>query len=194
MATIVSESTTESTPAPIVTTDKCLIRAYALSDAQALADAGNHPEIVAYMRDTFPNPYTLESANFWIDFALKMDPMVNFVICTLDGTPAGGIGLKPQNDVDSRNWELGYWVAMDHWGKGVATSAAKAFSLWAFKQFPDLLRIEAGVFSDNTGSMKVLERIGFTKEGVKRRAIYKKGKIMDLAIYGLLREEAERLG
>ncbi|KAI1760683.1 acyl-CoA N-acyltransferase [Hypoxylon sp. FL1150] len=193
MATTTSESTSESRPAPIVTTDKCLIRAYTLSDVEPLARAANHPEIVAYMRDTFPHPYTIENSTFWVDFAMKGDPMVNFVICTLDGTPAGGIGLKPQKDVDYRNWELGYWVAKDHWGKGIASSASKAFSVWAFKQFPDLLRMEAGVFGDNTGSMKVLERVGYTKEGVKRRAICKKGKIMDLVIYSLLREEAERL-
>ncbi|XXG96794.1 hypothetical protein Hte_003085 [Hypoxylon texense] len=186
-------TTSESAPTPIVVTDKCLIRPYALIDVEPLAEAANLPEIVAYMRDTFPHPYTIESSKFWVDFAMKGDPMVNFIICTLDGTPAGGIGLIPRKDVDHRNWELGYWVAKDHWGKGIATSAVKGFSSWAFTKFPDLLRLEAGVFSENTASMKVLGRTGFTKEGVKRKAICKKGKVMDLVIFSLLREEVEGL-
>ncbi|KAI4869012.1 acyl-CoA N-acyltransferase [Hypoxylon rubiginosum] len=186
-------TTLKSTPEPIVVTDKCLIRPYALSDVEPLAEAANLPEIVAYMRNTFPHPYTIESSKFWVDFAMNADPMVNFIICTPDGTPAGGIGLTPRKDVDYRNWELGYWVAKDHWGKGIATSAAKAFSLWAFKQFPDLLRLEAGVFGDNTASMKVLSRVGYTAEGVKRHAICKNGKVMDLVIFGLLRAEVEGL-
>ncbi|OTB08553.1 hypothetical protein M426DRAFT_7866 [Hypoxylon sp. CI-4A] len=184
-------TTSQSAPAPIVTTDKCYIRAYAYSDAEAAAAAANHPEIVAYMRNSFPHPYTLESANYWINFALDSDPMVNFAIFLPDGTFAGGIGLKPGQDVESRTWEVGYWIAMDHWGRGIARSALEGFSAWAFQKFPELLRLEAGVFGENTASMKVLERVGYTKEGVRRKAVFKKDKIMDLVIYGLLREDLE---
>ncbi|KAI1406081.1 acyl-CoA N-acyltransferase [Hypoxylon fuscum] len=185
--------TSKAIPAAIVTTDKCFIRAYVPSDATAASAAANTPEISKYMRNTFPYPYTLENANFWINFSLSQTPMVNFAIFALDGAFAGGIGLIPGTDIQYRTWEVGYWIGKDHWGKGIATSALKAFSAWAFKEFPELLRIDAGVLEGNAASAKVLERAGFTKEGVRRKSICKKGKVMDQVLFGLLREEVESL-
>ncbi|KAL7627183.1 hypothetical protein AAE478_003959 [Parahypoxylon ruwenzoriense] len=187
MATIIPRAA----PAPIVTTDKCYIRAYMPKDAAPMAAAANHPEISMYMRNRFPFPYTLENAKFWLEFSTSHTPTVNFGIFSPDGAFAGGIGLTPGQDVEYRTWEIGYWVARDHWGKGIATSALKAFSEWAFKEFPDLLRLEAGVFDGNAASLKVLERAGYVKEGVRRKAICKKGQVMDLVVYSLLREDLE---
>jgi RimJ/RimL family protein N-acetyltransferase len=41
--------------------------------------------------------------------------------------------------------------------------------------------------------MKVLERSGFLKDGVRRKAVFKKGKALDVSIFGLLREDLEDL-
>jgi [ribosomal protein S5]-alanine N-acetyltransferase len=82
-------------------------------------------------------------------------------------------------------------LGKDHWGKGVTTSAVKGFCKWAFATFPEILRLEAGVYQGNSGSMKVLERAGFLKEGVKRKAAFKFGQAWDVTEYGLLREDME---
>ncbi|KAI0379591.1 acyl-CoA N-acyltransferase [Hypomontagnella monticulosa] len=186
-----ADTTTPSRPAPIVTTDKCIIRSYALSDAEASAAGANHWEVVQFMRDTFPFPYTIDNANFWIDSCMKADPMVNFAIFNLEGTFVGGIGLKPLADVERRTNEVGYWIVPEHHGKGYATSALKGFTAWAFKRFPELLRIEATVFSDNKGSPKVLERVGYILEGVRRKAVIKKEKVQDILIYAMIRDDFE---
>ncbi|KAK6221047.1 hypothetical protein LQW54_001620 [Pestalotiopsis sp. IQ-011] len=175
----------------IVTTDKCFVRPLEESDAPALAAAANHPEIARFMRNRFPNPYTLDDANSWINFSSKREPRVDFCICLNDGTYAGGIGLMPSDpkDTECRTWELGYWLAKEQWGKGITTSAVKGFCQWAFAAFPELSRIEAGIYEGNDGSMKVLERVGFIKEGVRRKAVFKHGQSWDVAIFGLLRDE-----
>jgi ribosomal-protein-alanine N-acetyltransferase len=92
-----------------------------------------------------------------------------------------------------RTWEMGYWLGKDFWGKGVATSAAKGFSRWAFATFPVILRLEGCVTQGNSASMIVLERAGFVKEGVKRKAVFKNGVAADSVIYGLIREDVEGL-
>ncbi|KAI2602803.1 acyl-CoA N-acyltransferase [Hypoxylon sp. NC1633] len=186
-------TTSDPISTAIAATDKCFIRPYVFSDVEPIAAAGNHPAISAYMRNTFPFPYTLESSSQWIGSCMKDDPMVNFAICTPEGQPCGGIGLIPRKDVEYRTWEVGYWVGTEHWGKGIATSALRAFSIWALKAFPELLRLEAGVFGGNNASMKVLERAGYTKEGVRRKAICKKGEVMDQVVFGLIREDLEGL-
>ncbi|KAI1144424.1 acyl-CoA N-acyltransferase [Hypoxylon sp. FL0543] len=181
----------EPLPAPIVTTEKCIIRPYAPSDAEPMAAAANLPEITMYMRNRFPHPYTLEDSKFWIDLSVKATPMVNFAIFTPDGDFAGAIGLIPGQDVEYRTWEVGYWIAKHQWGKGIATTALKAFSVWAFKEFPELLRLEAGVFEGNNASMKVLEKANYVREGVRRKAICKRGKVLDQVLFSLLREDVE---
>ncbi|KAI0181132.1 acyl-CoA N-acyltransferase [Hypoxylon sp. FL1284] len=186
-------ATSESKPEPIVVTDKCLVRPYVVSDAPALAEAANRPEIYAFMRDTFPHPYTVENSLAWIDFAQKGDPMVNFAICSLDSMPIGAIGLKPFKDVERCTYELGYWLSKDHWGKGITTSAAKAFCVWAFKNLPDMVRLESCAFEGNFGSLAVLERAGFVKEGVRRKSAIKHGVMLDQVTYSMLREEVEGL-
>ncbi|KAI1483828.1 acyl-CoA N-acyltransferase [Daldinia eschscholtzii] len=188
-----ADNASQSIPAPIVKTDKCIIRAYAPSDAEPMAAAANHPEIVQYMRNTFPHPYTLESANYWINLSIDASPMVNFGIFTPGGAFVGGIGLIPHQDIEYRTWEVGYWIGKDYWGRGIATSALKAFSAWAFGAFPELLRIEAGVFSENIASQRVLERVGYTREGLRRQAIFKNGKIIDQATFSLLRDDLKDL-
>jgi [ribosomal protein S5]-alanine N-acetyltransferase len=79
----------------IVTTDKCFIRPYDVSDAPSLAAAANHQEISHFMRNKFPYPYTLDDAHYFINMSSKREPRVNFAIFLLDGTYAGGIGLIP---------------------------------------------------------------------------------------------------
>jgi RimJ/RimL family protein N-acetyltransferase len=56
-----------------------------------------------------------------------------------------------------------------------------------------LLRIEAGIFSGNVRSGRVLSRCGFRFEGVIRGSVWKWGERRDLEMYGMLREEWEEM-
>ena len=82
-----------------------------------------------------------------------------------------------------------HWAALPRLPQILTPTFLGAFARWAFQNFPDLLRIEAGVYGGNDGSMKVLERVGFTKEGIRRSAVCKGGIIMDNVMYGLLRQD-----
>lgn len=99
--------------------------------------------------------------------------------------------IHTSGDTRYRTWEIGYWIGKDHWGKGVTTSAVECFSSWAFSTFPDLLRLEAGVYEGNHASMRVLERAGYKMEGISRQAVFKNGKIHDVHNYALLRSDIE---
>jgi len=61
-------------------------------------------------------------------------------------------------------YELGYWVARDHWGKGYASEAAITV-MNEVSSHLGISRFVAGVFADNPASMRVLEKIGFKKTG-----------------------------
>lgn len=73
-------------------------------------------------------------------------------------------------------------------GKGMGTFAVKAMIEHAFYNM-NLRRIELGVLADNYRALHVYEKVGFKKEDIKRQAIYKKGKYVDLISCAILRDE-----
>lgn len=184
------EPTPTAIPVPILQLTKCSIRLYHPSDAPAVAVAANDPDIARFMRNTFPSPYTLLNAEYWISIAGPL----NFAIFARDEESgedvfAGGIGLRRLLDVESRTMEIGYWLGRAHRGRGIGSEALRAFSRWAFENVEDLLRLEACVFQGNEPSTRLLEKAGYTFEGRRRKAVVKNGVPLDLLMYSLLLDE-----
>jgi len=87
---------------------------------------------------------------------------------------------------------IGYFLAEAYWGKGFATESVKVLLEFLFKEV-HINRIQAEVMPQNNHSKKVLLKNGFIKEGTLRQATLWSGKgIVDLEIYGLLKEEYEK--
>jgi len=84
---------------------------------------------------------------------------------------------------------IGYFLAEDYWGKGIASEAVKVLINFLFEEV-NINRIQAEVMPLNETSKKVLLKNGFLKEGLLRQATFWSGKgVVDLEIYGLLKEE-----
>lgn len=86
--------------------------------------------------------------------------------------------------------EIGYALAQDHWGKGYATEAIQAVVAYGF-EVVGLNRIEASITPGNESSVRVLEKNGFTREGLVRQRDYLKGQLVDSIIMGILRTDYE---
>jgi ribosomal-protein-alanine N-acetyltransferase len=97
------------------------------------------------------------------------------------------IGACGLNDVkaEHRRGELGYWLLPGHWGRGVATECVGAVLEHAFGAM-GLHRVGADVDVDNHASRRLLERLGFRLEGVRRDYERKAGVHIDLMNYALL--------
>ncbi len=168
--------------------DTCLIRPYATTDAQALASRADNRKVWRNLRDAFPHPYTLDHAEAFISRVNEMDPQTNWCIA-VDGQAAGGIGLKLHEDVERFSAEMGYWLAEEHWGRGIVSEAVAAVSDYAFGAF-GLNRIFATPYDWNPASCRVLEKAGFQREGVLRRAAFKDGQVVDQVMYARIRTDA----
>lgn len=186
----------ERVPDPILTLSKSIIRPLCTRDAASLAQAANNPNIARFMRNIFPQPYTLADAEWWIDRCSKSKPLYDYALVhPTTGFVMGGIGLKPGDDVQSRTAEVGYWLGEEHFGKGIMSEAVPAFVDWAFRQFdgPEgLVRIWAGIFEANKASECVLKNAGFVFEGTLRKGLCKNGVLMDQLLYSVIREDWER--
>ena len=145
------------------------------------------PLVAANLRNIFPSPYTEADAREWIGICMNADESRNFNrAIVIDGEAAGGIGLILGDDVYCKTAEIGYWLGRKFWGRGIMTEAVVRMCAEGFSNF-DIVRIFAGVFGRNRASQRVLEKSGFTLEGVLRRNIYKNGEYDDSCMYSLLR-------
>lgn len=157
------------------------IRPWRQDDLSPLVRCANDIRVWNQLRNYFPHPYTEKDGQAWIDSVTASDPPVNFAI-EADGAFAGGIGLVLLGDVYVKSAELGYWIGADHWGRGIATEAVRQMVEHGFRHF-DIVRIHADIFASNPASMRVLEKNGFQMEGVRRKAVWKNGLLMDAYTY-----------
>jgi [ribosomal protein S5]-alanine N-acetyltransferase len=99
----------------------------------------------------------------------------------------GWCGLTRWNHV-YRSASMGYCLDDAAWGCGYATEAARAVLHWAFDSL-DLNRVQAEVDTRNAASARVLEKIGFVREGTLREDCVVNNDVSDSWVYGLLRRE-----
>ena len=161
----------------------CRLRAWRTDDAASLALHANNEKISRGLRDRFPFPYTLEAAESFLAMATQKEWI--FAI-DVDGAAVGGLGFHPGEDVHRIDAEIGYWLAEPYWGRGIVPAALRAVVPAAMEAL-GLERVHAGVFANNPASMRVLEKAGFVREGVHRRAVLKRGEVLDLVMYARLR-------
>jgi RimJ/RimL family protein N-acetyltransferase len=165
--------------------DAVKLRRLVAADLPGLASLGDNFYIWLNMRDAFPHPYTAEAAAHFLEIVQSGNPTTIFAI-DYQGNFAGMIGVHPRADVYRFSAEVGYWIGEPYWGKGIATQAVRLIIDYAF-QILGLTRLEAGIFSFNRASMRVLEKAGFLPEGINRSGVYKNGQFYDEHRYGLVR-------
>jgi [ribosomal protein S5]-alanine N-acetyltransferase len=164
-----------------------LLRPWREEDASSVARYADNPRVAGCMRDAFPSPYTIEDARRFIAMATGPAPGI-FLAIEVEGEAAGGIGIHPLEDVRRGTAEIGYWLGEPFWGKGIVTEAVRALVPAAFAK-TGLVRIQAGIFSGNPASMRVLEKSGFVREAVHRNAVTKNGVVMDEVMYVRFRKD-----
>ncbi len=113
----------------------------------------------------------------------------HFVVCLRQtGEAIGTAGLESVDLLDG-NAELGLAIgARARWDQGYGTEVVEVLLDFAFGELR-LERVSLTVFGTNERARHIYERIGFSREGVLRRAYYQHGRHIDLVIMGILREE-----
>jgi ribosomal-protein-alanine N-acetyltransferase len=164
------------------------LRGWKPDDAESLQKHADNTKISDFLLDRFPSPYTMEAAAGWIAMMINQYPVINFAI-DVEGEAVGVIGIELREDVYRKSALLGYWISETLWGKGIMPQAIKLITAYAFESL-DIVRIQAGVLSNNPKSMRVMEKAGFVKEGVLKNSIIKKGVILDEHIYAFVKNQS----
>lgn len=103
------------------------------------------------------------------------------------GEFVGTLGLNNLSTWSKRA-EIGFELHPSHWNKGIMTEAVKEVLRYSFEDL-DLFRMGAITYPQNQPSIKLLTRLGFTKEGLLRGYLYQKNRSHDALIFSLLRKE-----
>ena len=182
------------------------IRKWRREDSADLVKVLNNKKILDNLRDGLPFPYTEKDAEEFIEVMLAADPDETFAFAVVledqfgdEDKSVGGdqsvggdkvigsIGVFRGDNIHSRTGELGYYLGEDYWGRGYMTRAVDLICRYVFDR-TDIIRIYAEPFARNGASCRVLEKAGFTCEGVLRSNAVKNGKTEDMKMYALIKE------
>jgi [ribosomal protein S5]-alanine N-acetyltransferase len=116
-------------------------------------------------------------------------------VALCDGSVAGiaGFEARYRGGATGVCYEIGLALLPEHRGRGVGTAAHKLLVAHLF-DFTLAHRLEAQTDARNLAEQKVLERVGFTREGLLRGVVFRQGALQDMVIYGLLRDEVPSRG
>lgn len=112
-----------------------------------------------------------------------------------------GITFKPSDKLvgsagiwrlDKKNFrgEIGFELSPKYWGKGIMFEALSAIIKFGFEKM-NLHSIEGNVDPENTSSIKLLEKLGFNKEGHLKENFFHNGKFYDTALYSLVKNSKD---
>jgi len=171
-----------------IETARLILRRPAMSDAAAIFDAyAADPEVTRFLG--WPRHRSIRDTRDFLRFSARewerwpAGPYL--IVSRADGRLLGSTGLGFQAPHEAMT---GYVLARDAWGHGYATEAAGAVLRWAFETL-DLNRVQAETDTRNLASARVLEKLGFVREGTLREDCVVGGEVSDSWVFGLLRRE-----
>ncbi len=169
----------------VIKASQFILRPFEASDKVSLIENINNEKVSRWTR-LIPFPYGEKEADEWLKRCREKEtekPVkeVNFTI-DIDGKASGGIGLR----IDGHKAELGYWLGEPHWGKGIMTEATELVCQFGFEQL-GLVRIFGTACEPNKASMRVMEKVGFEREGIMKKDQKKGDQFFDLHLYAKVR-------
>jgi ribosomal-protein-alanine N-acetyltransferase len=174
---------------PVLATNRLRLRELRRSDAADVLRFRGDPIVQKY---DDPVIHTLtEAESFVAQLQAEYDAHqgINWAVTRSGQDLVLGIFSLHHWDPYHRRAEAGYGMAHAYWGQGIGSEALRAIVQFGFEQL-NLNRIYAGTISDNHESVRLLERLGFRREGTQREHSWEDdGTFHDSAMYGLLARE-----
>ncbi len=174
---------------PVLETQRLLLKRLSLNDADDVFEYANDDDITKYV--IWDRHRSKQASIDFINFAAEQFKLGEAIVW--------GIEIKAERKVigtiDLRNYngnnkcaDTGYCISKKYWGKGFTTEALKAVIDFGFERLY-LNRIEAHCEEENTGSWRVMEKVGMKFEGVLREKVFVKERFRSMKMYSILRSE-----
>jgi RimJ/RimL family protein N-acetyltransferase len=145
----------------VLETERLALRRPTLADVRAIAHLANDRRIAENTR-RLPHPYLQDHAVEFVR-AMAADRRETVFLIEHAHSPIGMVGLDWR---EQGGPELGYWLGVEHWGRGFGTEAARAVIDFFFEEF-DAEHLISGARVANPSSRNILEKCGFQWSGVE---------------------------
>jgi len=177
-----------SLPTPTLQTARLRLRPFTSADADVLFALHSSAHVLRYWdAPPWSDPARAERFLAGCRQLAEEGSGARLAMDRVDGSFVGWCSVTRWNP-DYRSAALGYCLADAAWGQGYATEAARALLMWAFDTL-DLNRVQAETDTRNAASARVLEKLGFVREGTLRQDCIVNGDVSDSWVYGLLRRD-----
>ena len=181
-----SETNKQATLPETIETARLRLRPFRFDDMDAVFEYASDEAYLRYL--DIPMPYSRADAEEFLAKQALIDRRSNpSWAIEVDGRASGGLNIRffEQHRIS----EIGYAVARRVWGQGLATEAARIVVATAFRTYPELSRVRAKADARNAASIRVMEKLGMTREALLRSDRAFRGELVDEVVYGLLRSE-----
>ena len=180
-----------SLPTPTLGTSRLILRRFTEADTDAIFALQSNPRVLRYW-DAPPWKDRSQAERFIVRCKQMEEEGIGARLAierTTDRMFIGWCSLMNW-DPEYRSAMLGFCLDEPAWGQGFATEAASALLGWAFDTL-DLNRVQSEAGTRNAASDRVLQKLGFLREGTLRENCIVDGEVSDSWVYGLLRREWE---
>lgn len=174
---------------PVLTTERLCLRKIDVTDAKNMLSYLSDPVVMQYYGlEPFEKVEEVIDEISWYDKILREETGIRWGISLKDeGKIIGSCGFLNW-ERQHRRIDIGYELASDYWGKGIASEVLEAVITYGFEKM-NVERIQALIEPPNIASIKLVERHGFLREGLLRHYEYGNGKFDDLYMYAILKED-----
>ena len=186
-------ASSDSSGVPVLESPRLRLRPYRTDDAEAMFALYSDPRVMRYW--SFPAWVELGQARVYLQRALDgMDSgeIFPWAIAERDSDLLIGALTLHSLHAEQLRAEVGYSLAPAFHGRGFAAEALRCGLAHAIDDL-GLVRVEADIDPRNLPSARLLERLGFVREGLLRKRWRVNGEVCDTAFYGLLPEEFVRV-
>lgn len=173
----------------IIETERLLLRKLTPETYQYIFQHYSDPELQEFLGISKPEKLEEERVKFTKGIATYNKSMLVFQLLDKNSKKIiGGCSFHTWY-LDHARAEIGYALTDDTIKRsGLMSEALKPILDYGFEEMK-LNRIEAFIGPNNNASIRLVEKFGFTREGVLRQHYYKDGQIEDSVVYSLLQEE-----
>jgi RimJ/RimL family protein N-acetyltransferase len=177
---------------PVLESSRLRLRPYRASDAAAMFALYSDPRVMRYW--SFPPWSAIAQAEAYLERVLgemAEGRVLPWAVALRDDDLLVGTTTLFSLNPEQRRAEVGYSLSPAEQGRGLAAEALRVALAHAFDEV-GLLRVEADVDPRNAPSCRLLERLGFRREGLLRARWHVAGEVCDSAFHGLLAPEFVR--
>lgn len=174
-----------------INTNRLILTEVTLDDLNDIYELHSLPEIDEF--NTLGIPENIEVTKKFLNTLIADQTKVPRsvyawkIIKVEDNTFVGLAGMNVANN-RFKLGEIYYNIHPTHWGNGFATEVGKQLISFGF-DFLELHKIEAGVQTENVKSIRVLEKLGMTREGLRRKILPIRGEWKDNYHYAIVEDD-----